>query len=423
MRHMKLGCLAFTLAACASSAGSSPQQDLAGFFSQDLSGTSNPDFARSNLDLAGVDGSTTMLYPPPTTLTAQTTGGGDLYAIWNSPTNKIYIVGAGGTILSGTSVVTLSAQTSGTTQNLNGVWGSSDTDIYAVGNAGVILHSAGDGTWSPQALPIGLSVSELDQVWGLDATHVYSVGSNGVVLFNDGGGWQLQQLATTKLMHAVYATSPTQILAVGQTGTIFSSAGAGTWTQESEPSNHDIWNIHALNAAAGLQVVCAAGSGTTLRSTDGESWTYASGVGDGNDLRALYLIAGGFIMAGDDGQVAASIDGGATSRRSARRRCRPTAAWHHRLRWHLLHRRQERHDRHRKLGGLVSLIEQIGIRVVLSLARRLGGRLRAFEEPLVDCVGGVRRGEQARRRIDLRRHEPGRLIEGSAAADSSPLPS
>jgi photosystem II stability/assembly factor-like uncharacterized protein len=113
-------------------------------------------------------------------------------------------------------------------------------------------------------------------------------------------------------MHAVYATSPTQILAVGQTGTIFSSTGTGTWTQESEPSDHDIWNIHVLHAAAGLEVVCAAGSGTTLRSSDGDNWIYASGVGDGNDLRALYLIAGGFIMAGDDGQVMTSIDGGAT---------------------------------------------------------------------------------------------------------------
>jgi photosystem II stability/assembly factor-like uncharacterized protein len=312
MHHAKLGVLAITLAACATSAGISPPQDLAGFIAQDLSVTSRMDFAMSNLDFAGVDGSTTTLYPPPTALTAQTTGGGDLYAIWNSPTNKLYIVGAGGTILSGTSVVTMTSQTSGTTQDLDGVWGSSDTDIYAVGNAGVILHSTGDGTWTQEALPIGLSVAQLDQVWGLDATHVYAVGSNGVVLFNDGGGWQLQQTATTKHLHALYATASAQVLVVGETGTIFSSSGAGTWTAVSEPSNHDVWNIHAIDAASGLQVVCAAGSGTTLRSTDGSNWTYASGVGDGNDLRALYLVAGGFIMAGDDGQVMTSIDGGAS---------------------------------------------------------------------------------------------------------------
>jgi len=87
-------------------------------------------------------------------------------------------------------------QTSSVVKNLYGIWGSGPNDIYVVGEDGTILHSTGDGTWATQTS--GVSV-DLIAVWGSGSGDVYVVGGNetnpdqGVILHSTGNGtWTSQ---------------------------------------------------------------------------------------------------------------------------------------------------------------------------------------------------------------------------------------
>jgi photosystem II stability/assembly factor-like uncharacterized protein len=287
------------------------------YSTDDLGNTTPTDLG----DLGGTDafllpdgGVVTTLAPMPSHLTLQRSGNThDLNSAWASPGGKVYVVGAGGTIITSTGGATFTAETSTVTRDLFGVWGSSDTDVYAVGVGPTILHSTGTGTWTAMTVPPSTGATQLDNLWGSSASDVYAVGDHGLILHSNGTAWTAQPTSTTRHLHAVVGVSSTQVVAVGEAGTVFSSTGAGTWQAVTVPSSHDQWNIAVFNSAAGPAWVTAAGSGTTLRSANGTMWTYASGVGSA-DLRGISAVQGGFVMAADDGQVRVSSDAGATWR-------------------------------------------------------------------------------------------------------------
>lgn len=77
--------------------------------------------------------------------------------------------------------MTWAAQTSGTTNTLNGIWGQNASTIWAVGNAGTILKW--DGTaWTAQT---GVPANTYLSVWGADANNVWAAGTNGMIVNTD----------------------------------------------------------------------------------------------------------------------------------------------------------------------------------------------------------------------------------------------
>ena len=71
----------------------------------------------------------------------------DLHSAWCSPTNTLYVVGAGGLILRYDGVNWSQMDSGGTTRALNSVWGIDDNTIYAVGDAGELLLWTGQLPW------------------------------------------------------------------------------------------------------------------------------------------------------------------------------------------------------------------------------------------------------------------------------------
>jgi hypothetical protein len=161
---------------------------------------------------------------------AQTSGTTQsLNGVWGSSATSVWAVGANGTILkfNGTS---WSAQTSGTTQNLNGVWGSSATSVWAVGANGTILKFNGT-SWSAQTSG---TTQNLNGVWGSDANNVWSVGGGGTRLrtTNGGGSWS-SATSGTEPLYSVRGSDVKNVWSVGGGGTILKTTGTtGTWTEE-----------------------------------------------------------------------------------------------------------------------------------------------------------------------------------------------
>ena len=173
--------------------------------------------------------------------TSMTSNTGYLNGVWGSSSSDIFAVGSYGTILHYDGS-TWSAVSSGTTQQLNGVWGTSASDVFAVGVQGVILHYDGStwstmasfatcGCWDDLHAPHGYEDMSgcLFGVWGSAWNDVYAVGwkdgTGGIILHYDGSIWSTSFGIENVILRDVWGGSSSDVLAVGDGGTILHYAG------------------------------------------------------------------------------------------------------------------------------------------------------------------------------------------------------
>ncbi|HZS41762.1 MAG TPA: hypothetical protein VFF06_33265 [Polyangia bacterium] len=199
-----------------------------------------------------------------------------LRCVWGDPASgDIYVGGELNTLLHSTDGVTWTQEVLSTPlDTINAIWGSSKSDLYAVGThvGGEIVHSTGGGVWStpqgtspnPTAFFDGVGGSSSSNlfaaggrviyrstgntnwavdytdaatnlnffwVYAADATNIYVVGDHGIFYSTANGSWSNQLPGT--LWESVWASSPTDIFAVGAGGTIKHSTGtAGSWADQ-----------------------------------------------------------------------------------------------------------------------------------------------------------------------------------------------
>jgi hypothetical protein len=108
----------------------------------------------------------------------------DLYAIWGTANNDIWVVGFNAKIYhyDGTA---WTAAVNPTTKSMNALWGNASNNIWAVGATGTILHY--DGTnWSSVVSP---TTDVLTAIWGTASNNIWAVGDKGTILHYDGTNW------------------------------------------------------------------------------------------------------------------------------------------------------------------------------------------------------------------------------------------
>ncbi|MDC0749280.1 WD40/YVTN/BNR-like repeat-containing protein [Polyangium mundeleinium] len=147
-----------------------------------------------------------------------------LHAVWSSSNGRAHIVGGAGTIVSKTGDH-FQPTASGTSRDLFGVWGSGPNDVYVVGAGGKILHSTDGLQWTAQ--PSG-TTENLYAVWGSGPGDVYAVGRGGTILHTSDGGttWKLQKSGTTEALHAISGTGPGEVWIAGAAGTLLRRTSA-----------------------------------------------------------------------------------------------------------------------------------------------------------------------------------------------------
>ena len=216
-----------------------------------------------------VGDSGTILYYNGSTWTAQTSGtSSNLNAVWGSSANSVWAVGASGTILfwDGT---TWAAQNSGISTSISAVWGASSTTVWAGGSGGTILTTTNGGTtWSTQATVASVVLS----IWGTATNSVWAVGTSGGIFFYNGATWATQISGTTVNLAAVWGTAANSIWAVGVNGTILFSNNGTTWAAQTSNTSFNLTSVWGTAANS----VWAVGANGAIVFWNGSTWTALS---------------------------------------------------------------------------------------------------------------------------------------------------
>jgi len=167
-----------------------------------------------------------------------------------------WAVGADGTIVAtADGGTTWSAETSGTTQWLEGVSFADASHGWAVGYNGTILATSNGGaTWSAQS-----SGTPCTPLYGVQFVGTYfgvAVGAGGTIVTTYDGGttWTKRTSGTTNSLAAV-TFADNHLWTVGHGGTILVSTDFGaTWSAQSSPTGDDLYGVSFLDSQHGSAV-------------------------------------------------------------------------------------------------------------------------------------------------------------------------
>ncbi len=213
------------------------------------------------------NGSTWSRQTTPTT--------GTLNTVWGASAADAFAGGDNGTMLrfNGSSWSTMSFPSSG---SVYGIWGSASNNVYAVTSNGEVLRFNGS-SWST----VTTSSNPLWAVFGTSANDVYVSGESGVAMRFNGTSWSSVNASTTGTLAGIWASSPTNILAVGSsssgsTGIAFSNTGSG-WSSLTLPTSAMLTSVWGASAT---DVYTTGDAGLIVR-FNGSTWsTMSSGTSD-----------------------------------------------------------------------------------------------------------------------------------------------
>ena len=287
-------CLSIGAAACSTKVGNgAPHSDMGG---ADLA----PAPASGDLAAAGAP---TIAWRAQTSGTTQVLNG-----IWGSSASDIYAVGIGGTILHSGGDGQWTAQTSGTTATLSAIWGDSASDLFATGDS-IVLRSSGDGNWHAETPPGGPWLA----VWGSSGSDVYIAGIGGIAHSTGDGSWTLQPPSTLPRGYfGLGGRGASDVWAVGGDG----QTTVGQLIGGAERFNGS-WSWTALGSTENMKSLVFASAGTFIVGNGGQIWCDpGSGFvqqvsNDFNDLNSVWADSDGTLFAvGGSGSVVTSSGNG-----------------------------------------------------------------------------------------------------------------
>ena len=210
-----------------------------------------------------VDTSSTGVFTRPTGYT-----GTYVSAIWDN--DKFIAVGTVGAIHTSTDGTNWTAQTSGTTEQLNDIifnkWAVGERGVpeyIAVGQNGNILHSNNATTWYSKTSGVS---TELRAIAYNGDTYVV-VGAGGVVLTSQNvTSWISRTSGTGQtLFDVIYNDDVDKFIAIGTSGTILESSDGITWSAQESGTSEDLYGITWSEE----RTVIAGDDGTLIISDDG----------------------------------------------------------------------------------------------------------------------------------------------------------
>ncbi|MBU4441897.1 MAG: IPT/TIG domain-containing protein, partial [Actinobacteria bacterium] len=258
----------------------------------------------------------------------------DLNGISAASTTVAWAVGAGGTIVNtingGT---TWAAQTSTTTNDLNGVSSASTTVTWAVGELRAIIKTINGGTnWTHL-----LGISGPGGLYGVDVTPggtVYASGfkdgtpDDGIVVntADSGATFNVESPGTALHLYAIDCRDNNNMWAVGGgsgAGVVFHGDPAvpGAWTNQYPAVPNELHGVYADINGASYEIIAVGDNGYITYSTNsGGAWSPPPSITDEfnrNDLSGVWYentgaVTGTGFAVGDDGTIMTTADRGAT---------------------------------------------------------------------------------------------------------------
>ncbi|MEZ4789789.1 MAG: hypothetical protein R2811_07200 [Flavobacteriales bacterium] len=213
-------------------------------------------------------------------------------------------------LVHGSATAQWTAIPTGTNDELEAVIILGDNDYLVAGEAGAAFRTTdGGSTWSPV---IGLGNETIRDFIRLDAQTILGA-SDGYVLrsADNGDSWTLITVPIPDDVHA-FARSGNVVIAVGRDGGIVRSEDLGvTWSAQASGTTERLFCAWAFDAS---NMIAAGRDGVGVRTTNGLTWgPIILPVGDDwDDIRFFPSAASVGLMAGEDGALLRSSDGGST---------------------------------------------------------------------------------------------------------------
>ncbi len=184
--------------------------------------------------------------------------------------------------------MTWTAQTSGTSNTLNGVYFVDANTGWAVGNGGTIRTTSNGGSaWSSQTSGIS---STLTSVSFISASKGWIAGNSGRIRVTTNGGttWTAQTSGTSNTLNSIKFIDANTGWAVGNSGTILATSNGGAnWSAQTSGNANDVTGISAIDSSHAWVVL---GSGAILATTDGGT-NWVTQVSDtGNPLTGVSFV-------------------------------------------------------------------------------------------------------------------------------------
>ncbi len=143
-------------------------------------------------------------------------------------------------------------------------------DAYAIGPDTLLRTSDGGDTWEAQKIGAGNDFKSIDCATATECILTVTSG-NELIETGDGGATDSVKTTSSSLIYGVAYASPTQVVAVGESGaTVLSSDAGGTFT----PSSADIGGEYSRLRAGPDGVVLAPGAkgDFAMSANGGQSW-------------------------------------------------------------------------------------------------------------------------------------------------------
>jgi hypothetical protein len=249
-----------------------------------------------------------------------------LNSVWGASSSEVFAVGTqcGQSLISrydGTTwtqpAITCPGVAAST--NLASVWGSSPSNAFLVDRvspspspsqvtATSIYRFDGQATWNPEyhrscSYPCD---PYLNAVWSSSPTYVIAVGDSGFIVHYDGTAWTSQTSGTTQHLNAVWGSGSgigAAIFAVGSAGTILSFDGT-SWQAQASGTTQPLYGIWGSSPTD----VFAVGGGGIVLHYDGNAWS-AQTSGSTHALRGVWGNSGSSVYAVGDASTILRYDG------------------------------------------------------------------------------------------------------------------
>ncbi|HEY8832439.1 MAG TPA: hypothetical protein VIM21_08000 [Gemmatimonadaceae bacterium] len=198
---------------------------------------------------------------------------------------------------------------------LASVWGNSQSDVFVVQRGSVppsrgssVYRFDGQATWYPQYNHSCSSVCDpyLNAVWTSSPTSVIAVGDSGFIVRYDGTSWTPEPSRTSQHLRGVWGTGSdanARIFAVGDAGTILSNNGGG-WQPQASGTTQALYAVWGTSA----NDVFAAGAGGTILHYDGTGWA-AQSSGTSASLYGMWGSAGNSVFVVGDAHTILYFNG------------------------------------------------------------------------------------------------------------------
>lgn len=171
------------------------------------------------------------------------------------------------------------------------------------------LYKSVDGgaSWSEAARGLPNLKIDINGIWAAGPSDLFAVGESGTVFRYEGAAVASLPSATPSELLDIFGLAPDAVWAVGADGVVIGYDGHAWTLQESgvDVTLRGVW-------AAAADSVFVVGDGGTIRHSDGNRWTpMAAGLSEPKDLYAVFGIPGGPVVAvGQSGTIVHRDPGG-----------------------------------------------------------------------------------------------------------------